>query len=127
MKAPEKNRLEWIVFAVSLLLVAATFGYLIREALTTRKSPPDIVVALGEPRVGSAGFMVPVVATNRGGRTAEDVQITVTLELPGGSSQGSAILIPFLPRESKRQGWATFHSDPRSGTLRVSGVGFQSP
>jgi uncharacterized protein (TIGR02588 family) len=127
MKPLEKNRLEWIVFAVSLLLVAATLGYLIREALTTRKSPPDIVVALGEPRLGSGGFMVPVVATNRGGEPAEEVQITVSLELPGGTTHESVLLISFLPRESNREGWVTFPTDPRSGTLRVSGVGFQSP
>lgn len=122
-----KNRLEWIVFGVSLVLVVATFGYLIREALTTSESPPDVVVELGEPRPGSGGFMVPVVASNRGGGTAEDVQISVTLDVPGAVSQESVLLVPFLPQASDRRGWVTFRSDPRSGTLRVSGVGFQSP
>jgi uncharacterized protein (TIGR02588 family) len=127
MKRPEKNWLEWLVFGISLVLVVLTFAYLIREAITTEETPPDIVVLLGEPRSSSGGSMVPVVTTNRGGRTAEDVQITVTLDLPDGSSEESVILIPFLPRESKRQGWATFRSDPRSGRLQVSGIGFQSP
>lgn len=127
MKSVEKNRLEWIVFAVSLVLVAATFGYLIRETMVTQESPPDVAVALGAPMPGSGGFMVPVVATNRGGQTAENVQVAVELEVPGGPTHESVLVIPFLPRESHRQGWVTFPSDPGSGTLRVKGVGFQSP
>lgn len=127
MSAVEKNRLEWIIFAASLLLVAATFGYLIRESITTTESPPDVVVTLGDPRVGAGGFMVPLVATNRGGRAAEDVQISVTLELPDGATHESALLLPFVPRGSNRQGWVTFAADPRSGTLRLSGLAFQSP
>jgi uncharacterized protein (TIGR02588 family) len=127
MTRVEKNRREWIVFAASLMLVAATFGYLIREAITTRESAPDVVVTLGEPRTGTGGFMVPLVATNRGGQIAEDVQITVTLDLPGGATHESSLLFPFVPRESNRQGWVMFPADPRSGTLRVSGLAFQSP
>lgn len=127
MRPPEKNWLEWLVFGISLVLVVLTFAYLLRETITTNETPPDIVVMLGTPRSGSGGFMVPVVTTNRGGQTAEDVQITVTLDVPDGSSEESVILIPFLPRESKREGWAIFRSDPRSGALRVGGIGFQSP
>jgi uncharacterized protein (TIGR02588 family) len=127
MRPPEKNRLEWLVFGISLVLVVLTFAYLLREAITTEVTPPDIVVMLGTPRPGSGGFMVPLVATNHGGQTAEDVQITVTLDLADGTSEESEILIPFLPRESKREGWATFRSDPQSGDLRVGGIGFQSP
>ncbi|MBA2459697.1 MAG: hypothetical protein H0V43_12195 [Gemmatimonadales bacterium] len=127
MTRVEKNRLEWIVFAVSLVLVVATFGYLIRETIVTEESPPDVVVALGTPRPGSGGFMVPVVATNRGGQTAENVQIAVELETDAGATHESVLAIPFLPRESNRQGWVAFPSDPGSGTLRLKGVGFQSP
>jgi uncharacterized protein (TIGR02588 family) len=127
MRRLKKNWLEWTVFAISLVLVLATLGYLVREALTTDDGPPDIGVTLGDPRPGSGGFLVPVVATNRGDQPAEDVQITVSLETADGSSHESVILIPHLPRESKRRGWATFAADPRSGRLRVSGVGFQAP
>lgn len=127
MKQLEKNWLEWSVFAVALVLVLATFGYLIFEAVTTDDTPPDVLVTLGPPRPGSGGFMVPVEATNRGGRPAEDLRIAVRLERAGDATEESVLLFPYLPRESTRQGWVTFRTDPRSGTLRVSGVGFQSP
>jgi uncharacterized protein (TIGR02588 family) len=127
MKRVAKNPLEWAVFAVSLVLVSATFGYLLSESIGADERPPDIVVALGQPAPGSGGFMVPVVATNRGGETAEDVRIAVTLERPGAAAEQSIMLLPYLPRESTRKGWVVFQSDPSAGSLRVSGVGFQGP
>lgn len=127
MKKVEKNRLEWTVFGVALILVLATFGYLISEAVRTDDTPPDVTVTLGRPEPGSGGFMVPVEAANSGGQPAEDLRISVRLETPGGAAEESVLLFPYLPRESKRQGWVTFRTDPSTGTLRVSGVGFQSP
>jgi uncharacterized protein (TIGR02588 family) len=122
----DKNVLEWTVFGVALVLVLATFGYLVRESLSTRDGPPDVVVTLGEPRTASGGHMVEVTAENRGGATAEEVQIAVRLE-SGGGEEEAVLLLPYLPRESRRSGWVTFRGDPRTGLLRVAGVAFQAP
>lgn len=126
MKRIRKNLLEWSVFAVALVLVLATFGYLIREALAADPGPPDVVVSLGPPRAGAGGHLVPVTAENRGAETAEQVQITVRLEAPTGT-EDAALVIPYLPRGSRRHGWVTFRADPGSGELRVAGVAFQAP
>ncbi len=93
----DKNLLEWTVFGISLLLVLATLGYLVREALTTSEGPPEVVVALGAPRAGAGGHMVPVSAENRGGETAEGVRITVRLEA-GGVEEEAVLVVPYLPR-----------------------------
>jgi uncharacterized protein (TIGR02588 family) len=122
----DKNVLEWTVFGVSLILVLATFGYLVRESLTVHDGPPEVVVVLGEPRTGAGGHMVPVTAENRGGATAEDVQIAVRLDA-GGEEEEAVLVVPYLPRESSRSGWVTFRGDPRAGALRVAGVAYQTP
>lgn len=122
----DKNLLEWSVFAVALLLVLATFGYLIREAITTDPGPPDVIVSLGEPRAGSGGHLVPVTAENRGAETAEDVQITVRLEGPSPAEE-AVLVIAYLPRGARRSGWVTFRSDPAAGKVQVAGVAFQAP
>lgn len=122
----EKNVLEWSVFAVSLLLVVATFGYLVRESLTTEDGPPDVAVVLGEPRRGAGGHLVPLTAENRGESTAEDVQITIRLERDG-ESEDVVLVMPYLPRGARRSGWVSFQDDPAEGTLRVAGVAFQDP
>lgn len=127
MKRPEKNRLEWTVFGLSLLLVLGTLAYLTREALTTEELPPRVEVRLGEPEAGPGGFTVPVTVYNSGGTAAEDVRITVLLATRDGASEEGRLVIPFLPRESDREGWVTFRTDPRRGTLRVGGVAFQAP
>ena len=127
MSRLEKNALEWSVFAVALLLVLATVGYLVREALTTQvDAPPDLVVTLGQPTRTAGGHRVPVQVENRGGETAEQVQVTVSLEGSEGS-EDAALMIPYLPRESRRSGWVTFQGDPGAGVLRVEGVAYQAP
>lgn len=122
----DKNGLEWSVFAVSLLLVLATFGYLVREALTTESGPPDVAVSLGPPVRGAGGHPVPVTAENRGAATAEDVRITVRLD-GRGPAEEAVLVVPYLPRGSRRSGWVTFRGDPADGTLQVAGVAFQAP
>lgn len=122
----DKNALEWTVFAVALVLVLATFGYLVRESLTTDPGPPDVTVSLGAPVPGAGGHLVPVTAENRGAGTAEEVRITIRLE--GASPMEEAVLtLPYLPRGARRSGWVTFRGDPASGRLEVAGVAFQAP
>ena len=122
----DKNALEWTVFGVSLVLVLATFGYLVRESLTVTAGPPEVVVVLGEPRTGAGGHMVQVTAENRGGETAEDVQIAVRLEV-GEVEEEAVLVVPYLPRDSRRSGWVSFRGDPGAGELRVAGVAYQVP
>jgi uncharacterized protein (TIGR02588 family) len=125
-KVLDKNTLESWVFGVALLLVLGVLGYLIREALTAVDGPPDVVVAVGETRAGAGGYLVPIRVENKGGGTAEQLQVRVRLESPGGDEE-AVLLIPYLPREAVRSGWVTFRGDPRAGAVRVAGVAYQSP
>ena len=126
MSRLDKNVLEWSVFGAALILVLATFGYLIHQTLVTEAGPPDVVVTLGTPVPGAGGHLVPVTAENRGAETAEEVQITVRLEGPA-EAEDAMLVIPYLPRQSRRSGWVTFRADPGHGELRVAGVAFQAP
>ncbi|HEU4681064.1 MAG TPA: hypothetical protein VFS51_04920 [Gemmatimonadales bacterium] len=125
-RALDKNALEWIVFAVGLILVAATLVYLIREASTRGSSPPELVVDLGSPQQVAEGFQVPVTVVNRGERVAQDVSVTITLA--AGTEREEAVLtIGFLPHQSRHDGWVTFRGDPKEGNLEVGPVGYASP
>jgi uncharacterized protein (TIGR02588 family) len=124
---PAKNWLEWTVFGVGLVLVLATLGFLIRESLTASGGPPEVVARLGSPRASAGGFMVPVEVANVGKGTAEDVKVTVVLELPRSEPEEAELDIAFLPRGSRRDGWVTFRSDPAGGTLRLGPVAFEVP
>ena len=52
----EKNWLEWICFAISLLLVISLLGYLLYAAVTTGKSPAHIELQLGPPQERGGKF-----------------------------------------------------------------------
>jgi uncharacterized protein (TIGR02588 family) len=122
----EKNALEWTVFGVGLVLVIATLGYLIREAVTTGSNPPELLVHLGAPRRVTDGYQVPVTVVNRGDRVAEGVSVTITLAAKAEREE-AVLSIAFLPHQSRREGWVTFRADPKDGDLQVGPVGYASP
>ena len=125
-RALKKNALEWTVFGVGLILIMATLGYLIREVVTTGSRPPELAVSLGAPRRVAHGFQVPVTVVNRGDRVAEGVSVTITLATK--TEREEAVLsIPFLPHQSRREGWVTFRADPGTGDLQVGPVVYGSP
>jgi uncharacterized protein (TIGR02588 family) len=127
MAKPTKNRLEWTVFGIGLVLVLATLGFLARESVVGRGEPPDVVVRLGEPRRSQSGWLVPVEVTNSGGSTAEDVRVPILLELAGGRKEEAELGIAFLARGSTRNAWVSFRNDPRRGTLTLGALAFEVP
>ena len=124
---PVKNRLEWTVFAVGLVLVLATLGFLILESLVGGEGPPEIVARLGTPRPGAGGFMVPVEVSNLGQGTAEDIRVSVLLEGRGPEQEEADLDIAYLPRDSRRSGWVTFPGDLGQGILQVGSIAFEVP
>lgn len=129
MKKVEKNWLEWMVFGVSLALVAGVFGFLVYDAVKLEKTAPDLEVRLGAPVARAQEFVVPVAVTNRGDQTAEGVQIEVTLEsgADGGEPERGQFGIAFIPRRATREGWVVFRTDPRGARLTPRVLGYEKP
>lgn len=109
------------MFAVSLVLVATTLGYLGYEILTRGSKPPDLSLTLGEPQPGRAGYVIPVLITNHGDTTAQDVRVEVRLHGPGAEEQRAELEFPFVPRHSRRRGWVTFKTKP-GVNARLEGI-----
>ena len=127
MSKPTKNWLEWTVFAIGLVLVLATLGFLVRESIVAAGGPPKVVARLGEARPSEGGYLIPVEVANIGQTTAEDVLVPIYLDLPDGRREEAELNIAFLPRDSKRDGWVSFRDDPRRGTLSLGAVAFEVP
>jgi uncharacterized protein (TIGR02588 family) len=127
MKAPEKNWLEWVVFAISAMLILSTLGYLSYDAVTQTNAPASIIVQLGEPMMGERNVMVPVAVMNEGNETVENVQVEVVWS-HGDTQERSEFIIDLLPRHATREGWATFSGDPQvNGRLQSQVLGYQRP
>jgi uncharacterized protein (TIGR02588 family) len=127
MSKLHKNWLEWIVFAVGLVLVAGTLAYLVYEGMTMGNSPPSLEVRLGTPEQRPHSFIVPVTVVNHGDKTAGGIRIEVLMESAGARQERGELDIPFLPRGATREGWVTFEQDPRSAQLKARVLGYEEP
>lgn len=127
MNKLQKNWLEWSVFAVSLVLVAGTVGYLIYEGVATGSAPPSIEVRLGTPEQRTHNFIVPVTVINNGDQTAAGLHIEVVMEIGGAEQARAELDLPFLPRHATREGWVTFDKDPRNAQLKARVLGYEKP
>jgi len=128
MKKPEKNWLEWTVFAASAVLVAATVGYMAYDAATLGDRPPLISMTTGVALPVPGGFALPVTVRNDGDRTAEDVAVEVELDRADGGTDHAEITVPYVPRQARREAWVTFRIDPRTArALRARALGYREP
>jgi uncharacterized protein (TIGR02588 family) len=124
----DKNALEWTVFGVSLLLVLSILVYLAYQVYHEKPSTPDLVVEYYPDPSDNAPHRYRVVVHNKGGETAEDVTIALSLENGNEELEAAALNIPFAPKESKREGWVNFRKDPLlADTLVARVVSYKKP
>lgn len=123
----DKNWFEWTVFGISAVLVLGTLAFLVSDASTAR-TPPDVIVEVGEAVPGTGGHRLPIAIINRGGETAEEVHVEVMMESGSGGKETAEVVIAFLPRGSRREAWVTFREDPRSArTIEARARGYEVP
>jgi uncharacterized protein (TIGR02588 family) len=127
MKKPKKNWLEWVVFALGVILVSSTLGYLIYAGVSMGHEPPSLEVRLGTPEQREFNFIVPVTVVNHGDETAEGVRIEVVMASGGEEKARGELNVAFLPRHATREGWVTFELDPRTAQLKARVLGYQKP
>ena len=127
MNKLQKNWFEWIVFALGLILVSSTLGYLIFAGASMGHEPPSLEVRLGTPEQRQFNFIVPVTVVNHGDETAEGVLIEVVMANGGEEIARGELDVAFLPRHATRQGWVTFEQDPRTAQLKARVLGYQKP
>ena len=128
MSKLQKNRLEWGVFAVGLVLVVAALAYLAYDGATMGSDPPILEVRLGAPEPRAHNFIVPVTVINHGDETAEGVTVEVILNNGEGREPvRGELTIAFLPRRATREGFVTFQQDPRAAQLKARVLGYEKP
>lgn len=127
MTRPHKNRLEWSVFAASAVVVVAVLVYLGWSAIHDRRTPPDLRIFTGTTVAAADSYRVPIVVRNDGQSTAESVSIEVLLLRGNEEIERADLELPFVPRQSEREGWVTFRHDPRCCTLQSRAVGYEAP
>ena len=127
MKRPQKNWLEWSVFAASVCIIGAVLGYLGAVAFTVESEHAELRVLTGTAAAAGGFYRVPVVVRNDGGGTAADVKIEVVLQEDGRDVERAELTISHVPRHSQREGWVTFARDPRCCAMKARPVGYEQP
>ena len=127
MKVPEKNRLEWMVFAASALVITIVLGTLVVFEVRRPETPPELHVRTTETRAMTAGFVVGVEVENRGGETAANAVIELELTGAGGPAERVELHLPFVPHGAVRTGEVIFRANPADGTVRARVLGYERP
>ena len=117
------ERIEWIVAAISAVIVLALFGFILFEAVTKTGDTPDIHFEIERGVAMSDGFALEVTAHNDGHVTVAGVQIEAEADLGGGESEVSSVTVDYLPAESGTEVGLVFSQevDPERVRLRVLG------
>lgn len=118
---------EWIAAIVSLLLVLAAIGYLLREGMRAPESPPEVLLRVDTVIEQRRGFLVEYEARNLGRETAAAVRVEGTLGPDAAVVERSESTLDFLPGESSRRGGLFFTRDPRQHGLRIRATGYELP
>jgi uncharacterized protein (TIGR02588 family) len=126
MTLPRKNALEWAVFAVSAVVIAALLATLAYHETTRPDSPPDLRVEAVGDRATAGGHAVTLQVRNLGGTTAATVTIEAVLAGRGTNERGQVVL-PFVPAGSTRTGEVLFSRKPEPGELTVRVSGYERP
>ena len=129
-KQQEKDAIpiwEWIVAGVGLVLVASVIGFLIYEAFTGKRLPPDVKLSVDSVVEIRNGFLVRITAVNEGGMTAEGVIVEAELRSGTEPVERSRTTIVYLPPRSEKKAGLFFTRDPRQLDLQVRSLGYEEP
>jgi len=130
-KTPHKEAphpLEWVIGALSGIMVAALVAYLGYRAISTDRRPPVFDLAVEEIESVGGAFHIAISATNNGDETAADLVVSATLTDGEQLIETGEIQFDYLPAGSTRRGAFVFRNDPaRTGQLRLSVLGYSEP
>ena len=127
-KQKEKTSVwEWVVAAISTVLVLGAIGFMLYEALSEPASPPKITVQVDTIITTPTGYIVEFTAQNRGQTTAQGLQIEGELKSDTGTVQTSSVTLDYVPQEASSQGGIFFSKDPRNYRLELRPKGYDRP
>lgn len=126
---PQRSLAEWVTLGISLAIVFGLLGLVTYLFLDDGQANPVIEVTLRveETRRSGDRYYVPVEISNTGGRTVEQLQVTVALALPDGSTEDANFTVDFLAGGATEEGVASFSEDPTEHEVSVGAVSYVEP
>jgi uncharacterized protein (TIGR02588 family) len=125
--APNTSTAEWIVAAMSALLVLGVIGFLVYDGVMSPKTPPDVIVQVDSIQPAGPGYLVIFRARNSGHYTAANVIVEGELMADSGRVEASETTIDYVPAGGQQRAGLYFTRDPRSLKLRLRAHGYRDP
>lgn len=118
---------EWILAAVSALLILGAVGFMVYEGVTAPDTPPDLEISPDTVIATGDGYLVRFVARNRGHGTAASVTVEGTLSAGGERVETAEVVLDYVPAGARRRAGLIFSRDPRTHSLEIRALGFDTP
>ena len=119
--------LEWLAAAIGLILVAGTIGFLIYNAVTETRKPPQMIVRADEIINVENGWLVKFTLENTGDRHAADIVVEGKIAPAGQEAETSSVTLDYAPSHSERKGGLFFRQNPQNADLRLRALGYNEP
>ncbi|ELR97872.1 TIGR02588 family protein [Gloeocapsa sp. PCC 73106] len=132
MSQPEPRRkralAEWVTFSISSLILASIIGLVVYSWLKVGEHPPVLTIERsGNVRQVEGNFYVTFTLTNKGGETADSVQVTAELRINGEVKESGEQHIDFLAGGEAEEGVFLFSLNPENGELILRVASYQKP
>ncbi len=118
---------EWATGGLSALLVLAMVGVIAWEALTDKRTPPELDVRLTSRFQVADGYRVTFDISNRSTTTAASVVVRGEILDGGEALEAVDVTFDYVPAESKSSGAILFSQDPGSRDVRIRALGYTDP
>ena len=121
---PLQRLAMWLSAAMLLFII----GYLGYEGWQPSRAAA-FEIAVKAPRAVDGAFYVPLVVTNKGDRSAENVAVEAELvhRESGEVVETSRLTLRWAPAHAQRRMVVIFHEDPAGHDLRVRVKGYEQP
>lgn len=116
---------EWVVFAVSALILAAVVAVIGADALGTR-GPPAFTTTVASAVERNGTHYVTVGVENEGDTTAAAVKVDARLRQDGQVVAQASQTLDFLAGHERRQVTFVFEHDPRALEFQAGVSAFRS-
>ena len=125
---PGRSTAEWVTLGISVAIVLGVVLLVIYTSLKGEDEPATIEVQpqLEQVRQVQDAYYLPVTITNRGDRTAEDIQVHLSLTGGTGEPPSTQFTIRFLAAGERAEAVVVFREDPSQGTLTTT-ISFIEP
>lgn len=121
------SRWEWVLAAVGLLLVLATVGYLVHDALFASSAPPAPVARVYRVQAQDGQYLVEIEVHNAGQATAASLSVVGRLRQGSGVVEEARTEFDYLPAGSTRRAGLFFRHDPGRYQLELGAESYQEP